>query len=112
MTSARTIFDLGTTPIATGITLVEASAGTGKTYSLTGLVLRLLLEDHVRDVGRILVMTFTNAATAELVERIRGALRDAVATFRDAEGHGDDIPSRARAPSRRRRTAQARAGAA
>ncbi|HET9062007.1 MAG TPA: UvrD-helicase domain-containing protein, partial [Candidatus Binatia bacterium] len=63
--------------------------GTGKTYSLTGLVLRLLLEDHVRDVGRILVMTFTNAATAELVERIRGAHRNAVVTFRSAEENGD-----------------------
>lgn len=84
-------FDLSETTIEKGITLVEASAGTGKTYSLTGLVLRLLLEEHVTDVGRILVMTFTNAATAELVERIRGALRAAVAMFRSPNGDRDDF---------------------
>jgi hypothetical protein len=39
--------DLVHTPITGGTTLIEASAGTGKTYCLTGLVLRLLLEEHV-----------------------------------------------------------------
>src|SRR5262245_33963358 len=71
--SAAEPFDLVRSPVEDGITLIEASAGTGKTYCLTGLVLRLLLERHVGGVGEILVMTFTIAATAELVERIRSA---------------------------------------
>ena len=50
--------------------LVEASAGTGKTWTICGLYLRLLLE-RTYTVQQILVVTFTNAATAELRERIR-----------------------------------------
>lgn len=73
------VFDLASTPIEDGVTLIEASAGTGKTYCLTGLVLRLLLEEKVEDVSEILVVTFTQAATQELVERIRQALRAACA---------------------------------
>jgi exodeoxyribonuclease V beta subunit len=53
-----------------GINLIEASAGTGKTWNICGLYLRLLLERDL-DVQQILVVTFTNAATAELRERIR-----------------------------------------
>ena len=49
----------------TGSTLIEASAGTGKTYTITTLFLRLLLEEKVR-IDRILVVTFTIAATEEL----------------------------------------------
>jgi exodeoxyribonuclease V beta subunit len=75
-------FDLSETPITDGTTLIEASAGTGKTYSLTGLLLRLLVEERVPSASAILVMTFTKAATAELVTRIRGVVRDAIATFR------------------------------
>ncbi len=49
----------------TGTTLIEASAGTGKTYTITTLFLRLLLEKRV-SIERILVVTFTIAATEEL----------------------------------------------
>lgn len=56
-----------------GINLIEASAGTGKTWNICGLYLRLLLE-HGLDVQHILVVTFTNAATAELRERIRARI--------------------------------------
>ena len=58
-----------------GTQLVEASAGTGKTWNLCALVLRLLLERGLT-LPQILVVTFTNAATAELRERIRGRLRE------------------------------------
>ncbi len=81
MTSDAQTFDLANMPLERGTTLVEASAGTGKTYSLAGLVLRLLLEGAVPDVSKILVMTFTNAATAELVTRIRRRLNEALAAF-------------------------------
>jgi len=59
-------------PLA-GVNLIEASAGTGKTWTLCGLYLRLLLERDFT-VQQILVVTFTNAATAELRERIRARL--------------------------------------
>ena len=63
--------------LAPGITLVEASAGTGKTFAITRLVLRLLLERKVEHLGQILVVTFTEKATQELIGRIRAVLRDA-----------------------------------
>ncbi len=83
----RQVFDLPNTPIAGGITVIEASAGTGKTYCLTGLVLRLLLEGRVSDVGRVLVVTFTNAAADELTTRLRSALRQA---YRLLAGEDDE----------------------
>ena len=61
------IFSLRDCPLE-GATLIEASAGTGKTYAITGLFIRLLLERRL-EAGRILVMTFTEAATAELRDR-------------------------------------------
>ena len=60
-----------------GVRLIEASAGTGKTYSITTLYLRLLLEQDL-SVEQILVVTFTNAATEELGERIRERLATAL----------------------------------
>ena len=65
----------GSAPAESGMTLIEASAGTGKTRALTGIVASLVARDG-RRLDEILVVTFTRAATAELRERIRGALRD------------------------------------
>lgn len=59
-----------------GSNLVEASAGTGKTYSIALLVLRLLMEKKLQ-VKEILMVTFTNAAVAELEQRIRLFIRNA-----------------------------------
>ena len=59
-----------------GTNLVEASAGTGKTYSIGILVLRLLLEKKLQ-LKEILMVTFTNAAVAELEQRIRLFIRKA-----------------------------------
>lgn len=53
-----------------GLALVEASAGTGKTYTLANLYLRYLLEKQFK-IDQILVVTFTEAATQELRDRIR-----------------------------------------
>ncbi|HLR38208.1 MAG TPA: UvrD-helicase domain-containing protein, partial [Chitinophagaceae bacterium] len=61
-------FDALTVPLEDS-NLIEASAGTGKTYSIAILALRLLLEKSVA-VDEILMVTFTNAAVAELEERI------------------------------------------
>lgn len=69
---SREPFDLLSFPLS-GKRLIEASAGTGKTFSLAGIYLRLLVERRL-DVRDILVMTFTRAATQELRERIRARL--------------------------------------
>ncbi|MCN4143840.1 MAG: exodeoxyribonuclease V subunit beta [Thiohalomonas sp.] len=61
----------------TGCHLIEASAGTGKTYNITRIYLRLLLERKL-DVKNILVMTFTRAATEELRGRIAREIRHAL----------------------------------
>ena len=63
-----------------GSNLIEASAGTGKTYAITGLFLRLVLELNL-PVHEILVVTFTEAATSELKDRIRNRIREAVDVF-------------------------------
>lgn len=68
-------FDLIETPLE-GTNLIEASAGTGKTFAIAGIFLRLILEKQL-DVGSILVVTFTNAAAAELRTRIRSRLKSA-----------------------------------
>lgn len=88
-----------------GERLIEASAGTGKTYTIAGLYLRLLLghgplieegadagqpSAHERplSVTEILVVTFTEAATAELRGRIRGRIHEARLAF--MRGHSND----------------------
>jgi len=68
-----------------GLTLIEASAGTGKTYSIATLYLRLLLEGRF-EPDRILVVTFTEAATEELRERIRKRLAQALGWLRGDGG--------------------------
>lgn len=56
-----------------GMNLIEAGAGTGKTYTIQTLVARILLEQAV-PIEKILVVTFTRAATAELRDRVRKVL--------------------------------------
>ncbi len=56
--------------------LLEASAGTGKTFSIENIVVRLLIENHPErqaplKINEILVVTFTRAATRDLIMRIR-----------------------------------------
>jgi exodeoxyribonuclease V beta subunit len=70
-----------------GRSLIEASAGTGKTWTLTALYARLMLEKQL-SVSQILVVTFTTAATAELRERIRKRLAELLAVYDN--GPGDD----------------------
>ena len=59
-----------------GLQLIEASAGTGKTYTIANLYLRQLLSG--RETSQVLVVTFTNAATDELRGRIRERVREAL----------------------------------
>jgi len=68
-------FNASTVPLQ-GSNLIEASAGTGKTYSIAIMVLRLVLENRI-SIREILMVTFTKAAVAELEERIRLFIRQA-----------------------------------
>ncbi|MEO8936965.1 MAG: exodeoxyribonuclease V subunit beta [Burkholderiaceae bacterium] len=77
-----------------GSRLIEASAGTGKTWTIAALYLRLVL-GHGDVAGplapdRILVMTFTRAATRELSDRIRSRLVEAARCFRGDPVRPDD----------------------
>ena len=79
-------FDLLNAPLE-GSNLIEASAGTGKTYNIEGLFMRLVLETGLQ-ADQILVLTFTSAATEELKDRIRNKLVCARDAF--AAGSSDD----------------------
>jgi exodeoxyribonuclease V beta subunit len=95
-----------------GVNLIEASAGTGKTWTIAALYLRLLLEQQADGaapprVDQLLVVTYTKAATAELRDRLRARLAEAAAAF--AAGAASDPllhalleqhPDRARARAR------------
>lgn len=83
-------FDLVHVPIR-GRSLVEASAGTGKTYAIATLFLRLLIECDY-SVEQILVVTFTEAATSELKRRIRERLRTALDVCEASSGSSSDAP--------------------
>ena len=81
-------------PLPDAPLLLEASAGTGKTYSIAHLFARLVVERGLA-VDSILVVTFTEAATAELRDRVRRRLRDAERVFR--RGFTDAGPGRDKA---------------
>ncbi|MFW2383271.1 MAG: UvrD-helicase domain-containing protein, partial [Acidimicrobiales bacterium] len=74
-------FDLAG-PLPTGFTALEASAGTGKTFSIAGMVTRYVADGF--EIGRILVVTFTKAAAAELRDRIRAGIEEALAAVSDS----------------------------
>ena len=89
-----TAFKAETFPLI-GNRLIEASAGTGKTYNIANLYLRLILGDEFErlNVEQILVVTFTRAATDELRGRIRQKIESALQAFREPSFYkesGDD----------------------
>jgi exodeoxyribonuclease V beta subunit len=73
----------------TGIQLIEASAGTGKTYTIANLYLRHIVAG--REVGQVLVVTFTTAATDELRGRIRARLFETLDLLERGRETGDDF---------------------
>src|SRR5258708_25357475 len=70
-------FSAAQTPLEKGFTVIEASAGTGKTTTISAIVLRLLVEQGI-PIEQILVATYTELATAELRGRIRDTILDAL----------------------------------
>ncbi len=86
-----------TAALPDGTLLLEASAGTGKTYTITSLVLRAVAELGI-ELEQLLVVTFTRAAAAELRGRIRGRLTAAVvavAAAADAARQGRTVDAAA-----------------
>jgi len=81
-------FDLRRTPLEPSVTVLEASAGTGKTYAIAGLFLRLIVQRGI-PAEQLLVVTFTRAATAELRDRIRRLLVLARRSLRGSVSGGD-----------------------
>ena len=75
-------FDLRTTDVPSGLSVIEASAGTGKTWTISHLVPRLLVDGVVSDIGDLLLVTFTEDAARELGEQTRRQLATLV-------GHAD-----------------------
>jgi exodeoxyribonuclease V beta subunit len=107
--AAPAVLDLFSLPLS-GSALIEASAGTGKTYTIAALYLRAVLgHQGVADVQHhekihnadtrlasllpphILVVTFTEAATGELTERIRARLSHAARYFRREVTEADPL---------------------
>lgn len=80
-------FDPVQTTLLKGINLIEASAGTGKTYAIAMLVLRFVVEQGIA-IEKLLVVTFTKAATEELKDRVRCRLAEA---RRALDGHTVNI---------------------
>lgn len=73
-----------------GINLIEASAGTGKTYNIASLYIRALIEQPL-EVRQILVVTYTEAATKELRERLMLRLRESVLALEGREFTEDEF---------------------
>ena len=88
-TRARRFDLLGPLPAPGSTTVLEASAGTGKTFALAGLVTRYIAEG-VATLDQMLLITFSRAATQELRDRVRHQIAHALAAFDDEELAGDN----------------------
>ncbi|MGA9869894.1 MAG: UvrD-helicase domain-containing protein, partial [Rhodococcus sp. (in: high G+C Gram-positive bacteria)] len=79
-------------PLPTGTTVLEASAGTGKTYAIVGLATRYVAEG-VADISQLLLVTFSRAATRELRDRTRARFRSVAAGLASpaARDHEDEL---------------------
>ena len=86
--------DLGLALPLHGLRLIEASAGTGKTFTLVTVLLRLLLERGV-PIQQLLAVTFTRAATQELRKRLRQRLLAAQKVLDGAATRDDDSEANA-----------------
>ena len=77
-------------PLPTGTTLLEASAGTGKTYTIAALATRYIAQGTAT-IDQMLMITFGRSATRELRERVREALTNARDALRDNAGVNDPV---------------------
>jgi exodeoxyribonuclease V beta subunit len=99
MMTAPESFDPSSTELEKGVSLLEASAGTGKTYTLARIFLRLIAEEGVA-INKILTVTFTTAATEELRDRIRTLLVETYQSLLNEPAMDEDsVLQRLRNPS-------------
>lgn len=77
-----------------GMHLIEASAGTGKTWALSALIVRLLVERKLQ-TRQIVATTFTRAAAAELQDRIRQRIQEVWALLNESITHPERAVQRA-----------------
>ena len=82
-------FDLGG-PLPTGIAMLQASAGTGKTFALAALAVRSIAELGL-SASELCVVTFTEAATFELRGRIRERIAEAIAHLEAGSSDTTDV---------------------
>ncbi len=80
---------LGPLPEPGSTTVLEASAGTGKTFALAGLVTRYIAEG-VAGLDQMLLITFSRAATQELRDRVRRQISEALAAFGKPDTAGEN----------------------
>lgn len=76
-------------PLPTGTTVLEASAGTGKTFTIAALAARYVAEGRAR-LPELLLVTFGRAATSELRDRVRARLVDTERALRDPGARTSD----------------------
>ncbi|MGB1785780.1 MAG: UvrD-helicase domain-containing protein, partial [Ilumatobacteraceae bacterium] len=82
-------FDMSKAPMS-GLTVLEASAGTGKTYSITGLAVLGFARGEFSP-REVCVVTFTDAATAELSGRLRLRIVQGIEALQAPREKWDDI---------------------
>lgn len=89
MTQEPTPFNL-TGPLPRGVAILEASAGTGKTFTIAALAVRYVAAGH--PLEDLLIVTFTRMATGELRERVRDRLVSAERILDEHLTHGTEPP--------------------
>ena len=89
MSAEKKVFDVVSSRLQRAVHLIEASAGTGKTYAIAMLVLRFVTESALK-IEDILLVTFTRAATEELAERIRKRLVEGRRLLEGSAQQGDE----------------------
>ncbi len=86
-------FDILETDLSpVGFNLIEASAGSGKTYSISFIVLRLLTELGI-PLDKLLIITFTKSAAAEMTDRIHGLINEAIRLLQPNATDSDHHPT-------------------
>ncbi len=87
----RAPFQTAASEIPSGLCVIEASAGTGKTYAISRLVPRFLLDGTASRLTDILLVTFTKDAARELSERVRAVIETLNAPPRTGEAASDPV---------------------
>ena len=83
-------FDITGDLPASGVTLIEASAGTGKTWTVAALATRYVAERGI-PLDQLLVVTFSRAASQELRERVRARLEETLTLLESGDPSDDPL---------------------